>query len=84
MKPYTISLYKLFMFVVCCAATSIATANTVAIGWHSFRGVDTDGNSVTTDGTLATRVLTSNHIKGTITGAYNAWSTAANIVDTTY
>jgi len=84
MKPYTISLYKLFMFVVCCAATSIATANTVAIGWHSFRGVDTDGNSVTTDGTLATRVFTSNHIKGTITGAYNAWSTAANIVDTTY
>jgi uncharacterized repeat protein (TIGR02543 family) len=72
------------MFVVCCAATSIATANTVAIGWHSFRGVDTDGNSVTTDGTLATRVFTSNHIKGTITGAYNAWSTAANIVDTTY
>ncbi|MGB0273461.1 MAG: InlB B-repeat-containing protein [Opitutales bacterium] len=58
MKLYNISLYKLFMFVACCAATSIATANTVAIGWHSF-----DGDTATETASYASVGVT-----GTIVG----------------
>jgi hypothetical protein len=61
------------MFVACCAATSIATANTVAIGWHSF-----DGDTATETASEA-----ATGVSGTIVGGVSEL-TGSNLDNQTY